>query len=104
MEHNKLVRDRIPELLEGKGITATFHTADEGEYRQRLKDKLQEEVLEVLQEDNIAEELADVLEVIDAIMVLKNISPEQVAKIKQQKVEKRWWFSQKIILEQTSES
>jgi len=50
----KLARDKIPEIIQGKGEKVDYYIADKKEYWNRLKDKLREEVEEVLEEDNIS--------------------------------------------------
>ena len=62
MKHDKLVRDKIPQIIKDNGVTPVIHVADDSEYWERLKAKLQEEVDEVLEDINVNEELADVLE------------------------------------------
>lgn len=99
MKYNKLVRDKIPEIIKADGQIPITHTASKKEYQQKLLEKLQEEVLEFLKEQN-TEELADILEVINAICKLKNINPEKLQKIKQQKIKKRGGFKKRIILEE----
>jgi len=67
IKYNKLVRDRIPEIIEENGKECTFHVATKEEYNTKLREKLCEEAIEFL-EDPRLEELVDVLEVIDAIL------------------------------------
>lgn len=99
MKYNKLVRDKIPEIIKADGQIPVTHIANDKEYQQKLLEKLQEEVLEFLKEQN-TEELADILEVINAICKLKKINLEKLQKIKQQKIKKRGGFKKRIILEE----
>ena len=102
MKYDKLVRDKIPEIILKKGSTPVTHVAiDDAEYWQRLRAKLQEEVSEFLAETNIKEELADVLEVIDAICVFKGIDRAVLASVQTKKREERGGFGGRIILDET---
>lgn len=98
MKDNKLVRDKIPEIIESKGKTAIIHIASTKEYDKRLKDKLQEEVSEFIEEDN-KEEFADILEVMDAIGNFKKFKREDILSIKNKKAEERGKFCKKIVLD-----
>jgi len=100
MKYNKLVRDKIPEIIKEKGINPITHIADEQEFWEKLKQKLQEEVDEFLEEEN-PEELADILEVINAICNFKDINRENLENIRKNKSEQRGSFNNKIILEES---
>jgi predicted house-cleaning noncanonical NTP pyrophosphatase (MazG superfamily) len=100
MQYNKLVRDKIPEILKQKNIPHKTHIADNTEYWFKLKDKLKEEVEEFLKDSN-KEELADILEVIDSICKFKNIDKPKLELLKKEKTLKRGSFNNKIILEES---
>lgn len=98
---NKLVRDNIPQIIESRGEKAYTRTLSDEKYKEQLDVKLQEEVKEYLEDDNI-EELADIVEVIYAILEYKNVKLEDFEKIRIDKVEKRGAFKKKIFLEKTT--
>ena len=66
-KYNKLVRDKIPEIIESQGKKCKLYVATGFDYHNRLKDKLVEETKEFF-ENPCVEELADVQEVIDALV------------------------------------
>lgn len=99
-EFNKLVRDKIPEIIEKNGETAICKVLENDEYIAELNTKLKEEVFEYL-EDNNVEELADVFEVILAILKFKGVTYEEFESVRTEKVEKRGAFDNKIFLEKT---
>lgn len=98
-KYNKLVRDKIPEIMKEKGLRFKTHIAGDGEYYDKLKEKLLEEVGEFLQDDSV-EELADVQEVLKAILVCKNIKEKKLETIRVEKENKRGAFKKRIILEE----
>jgi len=100
MKYNKLVRDKIPEFIKSKGGSAITHIADDAEYWRKLKEKLQEEVDEFVEAENI-EEMADILEVIDAIFNYKKFDNQELEKVKEAKANERGRFNDKIILEES---
>lgn len=93
--YNKLVRDRIPEILDQKGVSYEMRIAGEEEYREELVKKLQEEVLEFT-EARSPEELADVMEVVRALRRLPGL--DTAKEIQRQKREERGGFDDRIIL------
>lgn len=100
MKHNKLVRDNIPEIIEHKGEHGVFHVAEDQEYRKKLKEKLTEEVEEFL-EGHSLEELADILEIIEALAQDLNVSWSELMDIKEKKARERGSFTKRIILEES---
>lgn len=95
MKYNKLVRDKIPEILDAKGISYEKRIASDEEYKNELIKKLGEEAEEFLAESS-SEELADVLEVLDALLKLSDY--KDVEDIKAKKRAERGGFDEKIIL------
>ncbi len=98
MQYNKLVRDKIPEIIKQDNKTPMIHIAENSEYWEKLKQKLLEEVNEFIVEPT-NEELADILEVVDAICDFKHFNKQELIHLKQQKVNKRGGFKKRIILE-----
>jgi len=96
--HNKLVRDRIPEIIEKSGKTAYRRILNNEEYIEELDRKLNEECAEY-QADKSIEELADMLEVMYAIAQARGYSIEELEQIRAEKAEKRGGFKDKIYLE-----
>ena len=97
--YNKLVRDKIIDIIEADGRITKYRILDDNEYRQELNKKLQEEVKEYL-EDNNVEELADIVEVIYGILNSMDVSIKEFEKIRINKQEKRGAFEKKIYLEE----
>ena len=96
--YNKLVRDKIPEIMINNGALPVTRTLNDDEYLLELNKKLKEEVNEYLESGNI-EELADIEEVLLAILAFKNVSKETFEEIRIQKVLKRGAFNNRIFLE-----
>ena len=98
-QYNKLVRDKIPEIIEKSGKKAVIYIADDKEYLKKLYEKLIEEI-EEFKENPSPEELADILEVCDAIREYFNIDAKEVESIKKKKYEERGGFYKRIILKE----
>lgn len=99
MKYNKLIRDKIPEIIKNKGKVPITHIINNEEYWQKLKEKFQEEVDEFLKDEN-DEELADVLEIIYAICDYKKIDKKELEQIRKKKAKERGGFKNKIILDE----
>ncbi len=95
--YNKLVRDRIPEIIEADGKSCTTRTLSDEEYLQFVDAKLDEELAEYHKDGSI-EELADLLEVIRAAAAARGSSIEDVEAIRARKAEKRGGFEKRIFL------
>lgn len=93
--YNKLVRDKIPEILDAKGVPYEKRVASPEEYKAELIKKLSEEVKEFAGALSV-EELADVIEVVEALKKLPEYSDVESIRIK--KREERGAFEQRIIL------
>lgn len=100
--YNKLVRDKIPEILEGKGIKYTTATLSDEAYLDCLDSKLFEEVTEY-DMDKTQEEIADVLEVLMAIADARGYKWSDILAIQEKKREERGGFAKKILLISTEE-
>ena len=101
---NKLVRDNIPDIIENNGEKDIIRILNDDEYRNELYKKLIEETNEVVSSKNkeeTLEELADVLEVLKAIVNLENKTIDDVIEIANQKRLKRGGFDKRIFLEKT---
>ena len=102
MKYNKLVRDKIPEIIKQNNETQLTHIANDKEYWEKLKEKLLEETNEFLKEST-EEELADILEVINSICEFKKIDKQKLEEIRKNKKEKRGGFDKKIILDEVED-
>lgn len=98
MNYHKLVRDKIPEIIRAKGGEPITHIAGDVEYWNKLKEKLLEEVVEFNTSETL-EEIADILEVINAICIFKHFTSTQCDDAKLKKFQERGGFTDKIILE-----
>ena len=97
-DYNKLVRDKIPEEINKiEGRKANYKILDEEEYQKELDKKLFEEAHEFVEEHSI-EELADLMEVINAEIKVRNINYEDIEEVRKIKAEKKGKFENKIYL------
>jgi predicted house-cleaning noncanonical NTP pyrophosphatase (MazG superfamily) len=99
--YNKLVRDRIPEIIESTGKKFTTRILSNEEYITELKTKSFEELQEYVATENnedAIEELADLLEIIHALAEYHGSSIENVEAVRKEKAKKRGGFKEKIFL------
>ena len=96
--YNKLVRDKIEEIMISNGAKPITRILTDEEYKKELDKKLLEEVKEYLESREI-EELADIEEVILAILNTKGKTKENLEEIRKNKVIKRGAFNKKLFLE-----
>jgi predicted house-cleaning noncanonical NTP pyrophosphatase (MazG superfamily) len=99
--YNKLVRDRIPEIIKEEGKTYKTVILDHEQFKSELQKKLKEEVQEYLNAKNdqeAVEELADVLEVIYALAGDHGVSIEELEHVRKYKAKERGGFQEKILL------
>ena len=94
---NKLVRDKIPEIIEVSGKICETEILSEEEYLKMVDAKLDEELAEYHKDQNI-EELADLLEVIYAAAKARGYTLEQLERVRKEKAEKRGGFEKRILL------
>ena len=94
--YHKLVRDRIPEIIEADGKTCICETLSDEDYISLLDQKLNEELAEY-QESKSLEELADLLEVMGAVVAARGWTLERV---RADKATKRGGFEKRILLKE----
>ena len=100
--YDKLVRDKIPEIIEKSGKQCEIEILSDEKYLEMIDKKLDEELAEYHKDKNI-EELADLLEVIYAATKARGYSIEDLEKVRAEKAEKRGGFDKKILLKKVIE-
>ena len=100
--YNKLVRDKIPEIIEKENKVCDIRILDDDEYLKMVDAKFDEELAEYHKDQNL-EELADVLEVLYAATKARGYSLEELEACRKKKADKRGAFEKKIFLERVHE-
>lgn len=95
--YNKLIRDRIPAIIEASGRNRVTEILSDEDYLRMLDAKLDEELAEYHKGQNI-EELADLMEVIYAAAIARGYTLEQLEQIRTEKAAERGGFMKKILL------
>ena len=96
--YNKLIRDKIPEIIENAGKQYEIHQADEQEYIEKLLLKVEEELAEFKEEPSI-EEMADLFEVLDAVIDYYDFDKQEIKNYQEKKREEHGGFKKQLILD-----
>ena len=99
IQYNKLVRDRIPEIIEASGKHCRTDILSEESYIRMLDAKLDEELREYHESGNL-EELADLLEVLRAAATARGYSLEELERVREKKAAERGAFQNRILLKE----
>src|SRR6185503_15748624 len=101
-EYPKLIRDKIPQIIKQKdGIDVPVRSLSDKEFLLYLLKKILEETQELSRaesDENLKEEIADVYEIIDALVELKKFSKSDIAALQDEKREKRGGFKQRLLM------
>lgn len=99
-EYHKLIRDKIPDIIQQSGLKCETLTLSESEYRQSLRQKVVEEAQEIaaVDDENLITELADIYELIDAIMEAYGINRELIIAEQMRRKNERGGFQKRIKL------
>jgi len=95
--YNKLVRDRIPEVIKSEGRNCVVRTLRDDDARKMLSEKILEEAGEFIQNPSM-EEMADILEILYSLMKKHGWRPEDVERIRAEKSLKRGSFDKNVFL------
>lgn len=100
--YNKLVRDKIPEIVEASGNTCVTEILSDDAYIRALDNKLNEELAEYQQSKSL-EELADLLEVMDAVVKARGYTWDDLTRVRKEKRVHRGGFDKRIFLKEVIE-
>lgn len=100
--YHKLIRDRIPEIIEASGKTCLTEVLPEEDYLRMVDAKLDEELAEYHRDPNL-EELADLLEVMHAAVLARGYTLEDLERVRVEKAAKRGGFERRLLLKEVRE-
>lgn len=101
-KYDKLIRDKIPQIIEAQGKTCVTEILSQEEYLQKLDEKLCEELAEYQQSKEL-EELADLLEVMEAVAIARGYTWEELLAVRDQKREARGGFQNRLCLKEVQD-
>ncbi|WP_410990414.1 pyrophosphohydrolase domain-containing protein [Bacillus cereus] len=99
--YNKLIRNKIPQIIEANGKTPTTKILSKDEYIKEICKKIEEELTEYLEantKEHKLEELSDLLEIINALAEHEGTTLEEINNIRKTKAEGRGGFSDRVFL------
>lgn len=99
--YNKLVRDKVPQIIKNNGKTPTTRILPKGEYIKEICNKTEEELNEYLEattKEHKLEELSDLLELINALAEHEGTTLKEINNIRKKKAEERGSFSDRVFL------
>ncbi|HHE76620.1 MAG TPA: phosphoribosyl-ATP pyrophosphohydrolase [Candidatus Parcubacteria bacterium] len=105
--YNKLIRDKIPEIIERNGGKHKIRILNDEEYKKELLKKIVEEAREVLEtsgdKKELTKEIGDVLEIINYLVRVFDLDREKIETTRQARKESRGGFDKKLFLEYTDD-
>lgn len=98
--HKKLIRDKIPQVIEASGDKYEVRVMEEKEFENELKKKLVEEASELLKtpRKDLLNEMADVLELLKSIAEFYKIDFRLVEEKQVKKRKERGGFKKRLFL------
>jgi len=102
--YNKLIRDRIPEIIIAAGETPKIRKLNKKEFKIELQKKVLEEAKELAVAKNkkdILNEVVDIQELLDWIIKEQKLTQAQIKKLQKEKNKKRGSFKKQLFLEYT---
>jgi len=102
-QYHKLVRDKIPGIIRQTGSTCSYRILEQEQYLTCLDVKLNEELAEYQQSKSL-EELADLLEVMRAVVTARGYTWQELEDIRQEKYNRRGGFADRIFLEEVRQA
>ncbi len=103
IRYNKLVRDKIPQIIRQQGNSCVTEILSQADYLKMLDEKLEEELAEYRRDQNL-EELADLLEVLRSCAVARGYSLEELEQVRADKAAKRGGFENRIFLKEVTQA
>ena len=102
--HDKLIRDRIPEIMDEAGVRFEVESLDDAAFERALRAKVAEEAGEAARasgRDDLALELADLVEVLRALMAATGLEPDEVERLRERRRTERGGFERRLWLSWT---